>query len=56
VVVVVVVVVAAAAVVMVSCVYCGVQLESKVIAKWNVLDLVFYLGVQQRRNPASRYR
>jgi len=33
----------------------GVQLESKIIAKWNVTKLVVYIGVQQRKNPTSRY-
>jgi len=33
---------------------CIVQLESKVIAQWNVTQLVVYIGVQQRKNPTSR--
>jgi len=34
---------------------CICQLESKIIAKWNVTELVIYIGVQQRKNPPSRY-
>jgi len=33
---------------------CLSQLESKVIASWNVTQLIIYVGVQQRKNPTSR--